>query len=179
MSLTLSLTTKIIEQAQYTFTDALGNVVKQQVDTTTAYAMSYGQQANGVNASVIVPTKFYENRLTIPIASSVHDIDLTQLVDVYGNVLNFANIVEIFIHNNDASGGSGLLIGGAPSKPWLAPFNSQTSKCVYIPAGGNWVQSSPYVGFSVVPASSKILRITNDAASPTGPGSFDLRIYGI
>lgn len=177
MSTTLSLTTQIVGQSSYQNTDALGTVTPQNVNTQNAYKMTYGASASDANDTTTVPTKYHESRHTVTISSGTLDIDLTQLTDVFGTVLNFAHIYAILIHNNDVSGGSGLKVGGAGTNAWSGPFDGSTTAKDTVHSGGDWWRTSPYIGFNVN-SGSKILRITNDASSPSGNVSFDLLIWG-
>ena len=174
---TLAMTTQIADSYSYAVVDALSDSVQQNVNLSNAFKMAYGSSASGANASIIVPTKFYLATRTITIASSILDIDLTLLADVFGNVLGFTKIYRLVAHNNDATGGSGVLIGGAASNAWSAPFNGSTTAKTTLPAGGDWVISAPYAGYNVT-AGSKVLRLMNDAASPSGSNSVTLAIAG-
>lgn len=174
---TLTMTTQVNDSFQYSVLDALGDNVQQLVNLANAFKMVYGSTASGANATVTVPTKFYLATRTITVSSSTLDIDLTLLTDIFGNVLNFSKIYRMVLHNNDATGGSGVLVGGAASNAWSAPFNGSTTSKFTLPAGGDLVFSSPYAGYNVT-AGSKVLRLTNDAASPTGANSVTIAIAG-
>lgn len=174
---TLQMTTQINDSFTYAVNDPLADPVNQQVNLANAFKMAYGSTASGANATVVVPTKFYLATRTITISSSTLDIDLTLLTDIFGNILNFSKIYRMVLHNNDATGGSGVLVGGAASNAWSAPFNGSTTAKFSLPAGGDLVFSSPYAGYNVT-AGSKVLRLTNDAASPSGANSVTILIAG-
>lgn len=174
---TLTMTTQVNDSFQYTVLDALGDNVQQLVNLANAFKMAYGATANGANATTTVPTKFYLNIHTITIASSTFDIDLSLLTDIFGNTLNFNKVYEIIVKNNDVSGGSGIIAKPGVSNGWTALWNGSSSGQSIIPAGGKLIQESPYAGFNVT-TGSRVLRLQNDAASPSGPGSVTILIAG-
>jgi hypothetical protein len=174
---TLGVTTGVADSFNYQVADPLSDQVSQLVSLANQFKMLYGQIANGANTSIVVPTKFYLATRTITISSSTLDIDLTLLVDIFGNVLNFSKIYRMVLHNNDASGGSGVIIKPGASNGWVGPWNGSSSGQNLLDAGGDFVISSPYKGINVN-AGSKILRLQNDAASPTGPNSVTMAIAG-
>ena len=174
---TLTMTTQLSDNYNYQTTDALSNVVAQQVNLANFSKMQYGQSASSATATVVVPTKFYLSTRTITIASSILDIDLQALVDIFGNTLNFSSIYSFYARNNDATGGSGVIIKPGASNGWTGIFNGSTSGQILLPAGGDCKLSAPYAGFNVT-AGSKTLRLQNDAASPSGPNSVTLAIAG-
>lgn len=178
MSITLSnLVTRIGDQGAYQNTDSLGTKTQQPIALINQYQMTYGATQNDATDTTIVPTKYYQNQHTITIASSVYTLDLTQLVDVFGNVLNFSKIYRIIVHNNDVVGGSGLIIKPGVSNGFTGPWNGSSSGQNDIPAGGDFVQSNPYVGWTVN-GGVKNLTFQNDAASPSGNASFNLHLIG-
>jgi hypothetical protein len=174
---TLGMSSQVNDSFNYAVLDALGDSVPQNVNLSNFSKMVYGQTSNSANGTTTVPTKFYLATKTITIASSTLDIDLTLLVDIFGNVLNFAKIYEFFAHNNDASGGSGVILKPAPSNGWTGIFNGSSSGQILVPAGGECRLTAPYAGYNVT-AGSKVLRLQNDAASPTGALSITLAIAG-
>lgn len=174
---TLGLTTQIADSFNYQTTDALSDQVQQLVSLSNTLKMIYGQNTNSSTGTTTVPTKFYLATRTITVASSTLDIDLTLLTDIFGNVLNFSKIYRFVAHNNDASGGSGVIIKPGPSNGWVGPWNGSSSGQNLCDAGGDVVFSSPYKGINVT-SGSKILRLQNDAASPTGANSVTLAIAG-
>ncbi len=177
MSTTLQLLSQYGDLSSYSTTDALGTPVTEPINTQNAYAMQYASSSNTANTTTTTPTKYYAGQHSITVASNTYDIDLTLLTDIFGNVLNFSRINLILIHNNTVAGGSDLLIGGAGSNPWTGPWNGSSTAKNLVPPGGDWRQSAPYTGF-LVNGGSKVLRITNDDASPTGPASFNIQIWG-
>ena len=174
---TLGITTQIGDSFNYQTTDPLGNDVQQLVNLTDTLQMQYGNSANTANTTTVTATKFTVKEYTITVASSILDIDLTALTDIFGNVLNFAHIYRMVIHNNDLNGGSGIIVKPAASNGWTGPWNGSTSGVNLVPAGGDLVFSAPYAGFNVN-SGSKNLRLQNDAASPTGPIRVTLVIAG-
>lgn len=174
---TLGMQTGVNDAYNYAVTDPLSDSVPQNVNLANFSKMAYGQTANGANATTIVPTKFYLATRTITISSSTLDIDLTLLVDIFGNVLNFTKVYRFYARNNDAFGGSGVILKPSPSNGWTGPFNGSSTGQNLIGAGGDLVWSSPYTGYNVT-AGSKSLRLQNDAASPTGALSVTLAIAG-
>lgn len=173
----LTMTTSLGDSFQYYVTDALSDQVTQLVNLANFSKMAYGQTTSGANASIVVPTKFYLATRTITIASSTLDIDLTTLVDIFGNTLNFSKIYRFYARNNDASGGSGVVFKPSPSNGWTGIFNGSSTGQILVPAGGDIALSAPYAGYNVT-AGSKSLRLQNDAASPTGALSVTLAIAG-
>lgn len=174
---TLGMQTAINDAYNYAVLDALSDSVAQNVNLANFSKMAYGQTTNGANATTVTATKFYLATRTITIASSTLDIDLTQLVDVFGNVLNFSKIYRFYARNNDAAGGSGVILKPSPSNGWTGIFNGSSTGQILLPAGGDCVLSAPYSGYNVT-AGSKSLRLQNDAASPTGALSVTLAIAG-
>lgn len=178
MSRTLTLKSQIQVASNYTDTDAFGIATSQQVNTINDYTMTYGQTASDASDTIIVPTKFVETKITITIASSTHDVDLTQLVDEFGTVMTgLTKVYEFVFYNYDASGGSGVTVAPAPSNGWTGPFAGVSTAKVQIDPAGWWAGRSPYKGYTVS-GTSKVLRFTNDAASPSGPVTVGLRIWG-
>lgn len=179
MSQALTLQSSIGDIGSYQKTNALGTVITQPISLAARYKMVYGASASDANDTVVVPTKYYENLITITVASAIHEIDLTQLMDDEGNILNFSKIYRLVFHNNDATTGTGIKVGPGGGSPWVAPFKAgaTTADFVLVDAGGDFVISSPYKGYNVT-SGSKILRFTNDASSPTGAGSGNLHIFG-
>lgn len=177
MSVTLSLVSRIGDQFSYQNTDAIGFNTVQSAGLQSKYQMTYSDTVISANGTTTIPTKYYEGQHSITIASSIYDIDLTLLVDAFGNVLNFSKIYRIIVHNNDTTGGSGLLLKPGPSNGWMGPFNSISTSQISVPAGGDFVLSSPYAGFTVN-GGTKVLRVQNDAASPSGNASFNLHLFG-
>jgi hypothetical protein len=165
------------DRATYNNTDVLGTVTTQPISLNSKYQMNYGASSSDSNNTTTLPTKYYEGQHSITIASSTYDIDLTQLTDVFGNVLNFSKIYKIVVVNNDLTGGSGLILRSNPTNGWTALFNGSTTGQQLIQAGGRYTNESPYGGFNVT-AGSKVLRIQNDAASPSGNASFNLHLWG-
>lgn len=174
---TMTMTTQLNDSFQYTVLDAIGDPVTQQVNLANVSKIVFGQTANTANASTVTPTKFYLNTHSITIASSTLDIDLSALTDIFGNVLNFNKVYAIWIKNNDASGGSGIIAKPGPSNGWTALWNGVSTGQQYIPAGGDFKQTAPYVGFNVT-TGSRVLRLQNDAASPSGASSVTILIAG-
>lgn len=174
---TLALTTQFNDSFNYAVLDALSDSVPQNVNLASMSKMAYGASSNTANQTTIVPTKFYLATRTITIASSTLDIDLTLLVDIFGNVLNFTKIYSFYARNNDVSGGSGVIFKPGVTNGWTGIFNGISTAQILLPAGGDFKLSSPYTGYNVN-AGSKVLRLQNDAASPSGNNSVTLAIAG-
>lgn len=178
MSTALTLQSIIGNLSSYTNTDSLGIKTTLARNLQSAYSMTYGATTDDANDTTSAPTFYYENKFTLTVASSVNDIDLLALVDQFGNSLaTMTKIYEILIHNEQSRGGSGLLITPSPSNGWKTPFGGNANGEGYAAPGGNWHVSSPYAGLSIGTNFRKI-RVTNDVASPTGPVTFDLILYG-
>lgn len=178
MSTALSLKSQIQLASNYVNTDAFGVQTAQQVNTLNDYSMTYGANASDLADTTVAPTKFFEGKLTITIASNIHDVDLTELTDVFGNPFNaLSKVYEFIFYNYDPSGGSGVTVAPGPANGWTGPFAGVSSGKVQIDPGGWWAGRSPYKGYTVSGA-SKILRFTNDAASPSGPVTVGIRFWG-
>jgi hypothetical protein len=177
MSVTLALVSRIGDQFSYQNADAIGFNTIQSAGLQSTYQMSYAAQQSDANNTLTIPTKYYEGKHSITIASSIYDIDLTLLVDAFGNLTNFSKIYRMILHNNDTTGGSGLIVKPGPSNGWVGPWNGSGSGVNLVPAGGDFVISSPYAGITVN-GGTKVLRIQNDAASPSGSASFSLHLFG-
>ena|ERR1041385_3364456 len=174
---TLAMTTTIGDSFQYQVLDALSDPVAQLVNMANFSKMAYGQTANGVNATTTIPSKFHLSSRIITIASSTLDIDLSALSDIFNDVFSWTKIYSFYAKNNDASGGSGVILKPSPSNGWTGIFNGVSTANLLIPAGGEVAIRAPYSGFNVT-AGSKSLRLQNDAASPTGALSVTLAIAG-
>lgn len=174
---TVSLISSIGDLSNMQLTDALGFPISQPIALAGKYKMTYNGPQNDANNTTTVPSWYYEGTHSITIASSTYDVDISLLADAFGNLLVAKKIYKIVIVNNDVSGGSGLKIGGAASNAWTALFDGSTTAKHTIAPGGRYVNENPYAGFSVT-GGSKVLRFTNDAASPSGAASFNMHLWG-
>lgn len=174
---TLTMTTQLNDSFQYQVLDAIGNPVSDLVNLANALKMIYGANSNTANQTTTTPTKFYMNNHPITIASNTLDLDLSALTDIFGNILNFNKVYNIILKNNDASGGSGIIAKPGPSNGWTALWNGSASGQSIIPAGGELAQRAPYSGFTVS-TGSRVLRLQNDAASPSGASNATIVIAG-
>lgn len=86
---------------------------------------------------------------------------LSALAGPLGSVA-MVEVVEVVIWNDDDT--ADLIVGGAASNPWLAPFADVTDKATIKP-GGCWVMTAPIGGLAVAAGSSDQLKIAASAGS--------------
>ena len=179
MSTTLgAFASSIGDRATYTNTDVLGTVTTQPISLVSKYQMNYGASANDNNNTTTLPTRYYEGQHTISIASSTYDIDLTQLVDVYGNPLTtLSKVTKLVFVGQGISGGSGFILKPGVSNGWTGPWNGSGSGQSLVAARGRFVIEDPDTGYNVN-SGSKVLRVQNNAASPSGSATFNLHLWG-
>lgn len=136
------------------------------------YSTSY---ANGTAAGQA--NKLFTDTRTIT-ASSNDDLDLNGvLTDAFGGSLALLRVKALVVvaaagNTND------VVVGGAASNPWLAPFGSATDK-VKIKPGGTlalFAGIADATGWVVVAATGDILRIANGGAGT--PVTYDIVIIG-
>lgn len=104
--------------------------------------------------------EIYRARRTVSAATTTDLLDLYGgLTDPFGVTINFAKIREILIYNRSAVSGDKILLGGAASNAWSAPFNASATAKIVVPPSG-WISWGAYVdGFAVVNASSDVLQV--------------------
>lgn len=167
MALALNISTTFLISADQSNPDQIGNAADLKINTGVDSKLAF-----------VGMTKLFTARKVLTVASSIMDIDLTQLTDRWGNLIVWNAIYGFYFKNRDVSGASGLHIGGAASNPWTAPFNGQTTACLQLDSGGEIMLTTPNRGFPVT-ATSKVLRFQNDHSSPSGPAvTFDMYFWG-
>jgi len=158
----------VLEQA----TDGVGNVFSAGINNQSDSKLAY---TNGTGNQQI--RRFYEARVTLTPSSGTFDLDLTTILDPFGNICNTSKIKFVYIKNRSAAGGGTLLMGAASSNPWVgmwATSGAPTTVKHTIEATGEFFASSPNSGYSVS-ATSKTLRFTHNGGS-SGSIVFDIVI---
>jgi hypothetical protein len=90
---------------------------------------------------------------------------LSALVDDFGRSIPLAKVRGIVIANLSGTDGQTLLMGGATTNPWLAPFGDVSDKVV-IRAGGVLVMAGPLLtGYAVTAGASDQLKLDPGAAT--------------
>jgi hypothetical protein len=109
-------------------------------------------------------------------ASATENLDLAGgLTDALGNTLTFASIKALIVvaaagNTND------VVVGGAASNAWAAPFGDATD-AVKVPPGGVLVLADfGATGFAVTAGTGDILKVANGGSGT--PVSYDLLIVG-
>jgi hypothetical protein len=136
------------------------------------YSTSY---ANGTAAGQA--NKLFTDTRTIT-ASSNDDLDLNGvLTDAFGGSLALLRVKALIVvaaagNTND------VVVGGAASNTWLAPFGSATDKIKVKPGGvlALFAGIADATGWPVIAATGDILRIANGGAGT--PVTYDIVIIG-
>lgn len=138
-------------------------VVSQQYDVPTLPTIKLKLGTGAAKANLV--SKLY----TATLAGAILDIDLTSLVDGGGNPVNLARAKGLAIYHLTATAGYTVLVGGAASNAWSAPFNgSTTAKNTLFPAcndatgalvPGKIEMAAPDATGIAVSGTSKILRL--------------------
>src|SRR5262245_34742915 len=134
MAVTVALTTRVVLQGSVQTPDTIGNVASLPINTDNDSKLQYGQTNPQSGQVATIPTKCHTSRRVITNSSPTLDIDLQALTDIYNNVLNFTKIYVIYIKNRDASGGSGVKVGGAGTGAWTAPFDGVNTSKILVRA---------------------------------------------
>lgn len=130
--------------------------------------MKFGTGAGNVNLLATV---------TGTLVASTVNIDLTAVLDPNGTSKNWARVKAIAIYNFSTTDGNKLLVGGAASNAWAAPFNGSATAILVVPAG--WIDSgdgaSAYPGVVLIAGAnatalatsgtSKVLKLDSGAAT--------------
>lgn len=112
--------------------------------------------------------------LAATLTAATEEIDLTTLTDPGGQAINFARIKGYGLFNFSVAGGSSagnLIVGGAASNPWAAPFDGTgTSKLVVGPGPSSGVPGGVVHWFGdatglAVSGTSKVLKLDSGAAT--------------
>lgn len=108
------------------------------------------------------------------LAAGAHeDLVLSSLTQsIFGNAVttDFAAIKALLIVNRQATAGDDLLVGGASTHPWGAPFGAAAHQ-VRVPADSCLLLVNSGAGWGVSAASADQLRIAN-----TGSDSIDYKV---
>lgn len=140
--------------AQLARADGANNLASA-VDTLTGFTGTFsftnGAGANQANAvwSDIREVQPGEN----------DDLDLSNLPaggSAWGAAISLQNVKALVIQNDSAA--NSLVIGAAPSDPWIGIFGGATDEIV-IPPGARWSLAFPGPGLAVN-GGSKVLRFT-------------------
>lgn len=120
---------------------------------------------NGAGANQI--QNLYTARLSVTSVTPGVSIDLTSLVNPAGDIWTATFIKEFWIVNLSTVSGDKIIVGGAGSNPWIAPFaNSGTpaTATMTIGPGGWWHMPNPIDGLAVN-SGSKIFKFDWDGVS--------------
>lgn len=134
----------------------------EDADESVAPDRNQNQNKDDVSFAASATRRVYAKTLTITAASSVLDIDLTNLTDVHNQAFQFTTIEALKIKNNNTTSGEKLLVGGAGSgnNAWGAPFNDDQDAVEILGPGDVWARTSKTDPLAVS-GSSKTLRFDN------------------
>lgn len=163
----LSGSLRITLQALLSGTADIGSR-EQDVNYTVARPFTSGTGANQADLA------FTDTRTLS--SSATENLDLAGgLTDALGNTLTFASVKALIVvaaagNTND------VVVGGAGSNAWAAPFGDATDT-VKVPPGGVLVLADfGATGFAVAAGTSDILKVTNGGSGTSV--SYDLLIVG-
>ena len=152
--------------------DAALDLGKAAFNASKTYSVSY---QNGVAAGQA--NKLFTDTRTIA-ASANDDLDLNGvLTDAFGGSLALLRVKGLVVAA--AAGNSNdVVVGGAASNPWLAPFGAGTHTLKVKPGGvlALFAGIADATAWPVVAATGDILRIANGGAGT--PVTYDIVIIG-
>lgn len=139
-----------------------------------ALSLSNVNDSSSLNATVEMPdgvgagqvNALWHDERELP-ATDEDDLDLTDLArNIFGGDVpsDFETIKLIQIVNLSTTAGDDLVIGAAPSDPFIGPLGGATDT-VECPAGAPLTLAKPRDGWAVT-SGAKILRIANPTANP-------------
>jgi hypothetical protein len=140
-----------------------------------ALALTQGVGANQINAIAVER----DRPMTGPAS---YELDLVTLAgfeqakDPLRNTVVFDSIVAIFIRNQKSSDGD-LIVGGAASNPWTAPFvasGAPTTVKITLKPGGFVLLTAPTTAGYPVSGTNKMLRLE----TTSGHTDTDIIVFG-
>jgi hypothetical protein len=153
---TLSSTLKAALTAVYQGSPDVGTL-KQEVAYSASASLSNGTGANQANA-------LWLDTRTLA-ASATENLDLAGvLVDAFGNTLTFTKIKAVLVEADDTNVND-VVLGGAGSNPWLAPFGDASDTIKVKPGGFIMMVAPDANGLAVVASTGDILKVANSAGS--------------
>jgi hypothetical protein len=145
------------------------------VHLQAALTLTQGVGANQINAVAVER----DRHMTGPTS---YELDLATLAgfeqakDPLRNTVVFDSVVALFIRNHASSSGD-LIVGGASSNPWTAPFANSgtpgTAKLTLKP-GGFLLLTAPTVAGYAISGSNKMLRLETTSGSTNA----DIIVFG-
>ena len=153
ISVTSNLT--ITDTWNYTKTDGSGV-------TQDNSGLSYQALAGKGNNIAVLELARQENSVTS--GSTTATLDLTAQSDPAGTAVDFLKVTEIVIQNLSTNTGDNLMVGGAGTNAWTAPFAGSTTAQLTIQAGGILVLAAPLLGYTVS-GTSRLLQFEYSGAS--------------
>ncbi|RXF07850.1 hypothetical protein EG878_17160, partial [Enterococcus faecalis] len=146
---TLTATLKATLTATYTGAPDVGTLV-QSIAYAAQASLSNGTGANQANAP------WADTRALS--ASSSENLDLAGgLTDAFGTALTFTKIKAVIIEADDANAND-VVVGGAASNAWLAPFGD----ALKVKPGGFIMLVAPDAnGLAVTAGTGDILKVAN------------------
>ena len=109
---------------------------------------------------------------TLDLSSGTLEAGAVELIDEFGQVLDFVKVKVLMIHNKDTT--RSLTIGGAAARAWET-WCTAAGDSVVIPPLGVLLLTAPKAGFAVVDTASDLLLITPSADTET---AYDIVIIG-
>jgi len=109
---------------------------------------------------------------TLDLSSGTLEAGAVELIDEFGQVLDFVKVKVLAIHNKDVT--RSLTIGGAAARAWET-WCTAAGDSVVIPPLGVLLLTAPNAGFAVVDTASDLLLITPSADTET---AYDIVIIG-
>lgn len=160
---------KIVHSWNYRSTDDLGIETPDSNDYLFTDDLADGtgsEQANFV----------WRDRRTVTLATTTDDIDLSAIVDGFGNAISTLKIKSLLIVNRATTSGEDILVGGAASGAISSLLNGSQTAQETIKAGGAKAWYAPLDGYTVIPGSEDTLRITHNGSA--GDIQYDIIISG-
>lgn len=149
---TLTATLKATLTAVYQGSPDVGTL-KQEIAYSAAASLSNGTGANQANAP-------WADTRTLS-ASSSENLDLAGgLTDAFGTALTFTKIKAVIIEADDANVND-VVVGGAASNAWLAPFGDATDTIKVKPGGFIMLVAPDANGLAVTAGTGDILKVAN------------------
>jgi hypothetical protein len=140
-----------------------------------ALALSQGVGANQINAIAVERDRHMSGPAS-------YELDLVTLSgfeqpkDPLRNAIAFDNIVALLIRNQVSSNGD-LIVGGASTNPWTAPFaasGAPTTAKLTLKPGGFLLLAAPTVAGYAVSGTNKMLRLE----TTSGETDADIIVFG-
>lgn len=165
---TLTATLKATLTAVYQGSPDVGTL-KQEIAYSAAASLSNGTGANQANS------QWLDTRTLA--ASATENLDLAGgLTDAFGNVLTFTKIKAIIVEADDTNVND-VVLGGAASNAWVAPFGDATDTIKVKPGGFIMLVAPDANALAVVAGTGDILKMAN-GGSGTGV-TYTIAIVGV